>query len=308
MDMSLCLEIRPENFTIVVGPSFAAEVVKEILLDNDISDAVSLPTFDFKSIVDRGVSYLLMKETFASDSDREKFVARYSNAYELDPVFVLRKIISSLQIAECYEEWLAELFSCNLPAKKASKSLQRLLSLQSQGALVVYVHCDDIIARAAGQEVVLLENSEQMERWAKGECAGIMQPHGVYSQPATVKLDCLLYESATHPLNAAVERLRQVLCSRNTILLGEDWEGSSNDPFLAHFCKRFVSERSAEPNSFVFTTARDSTDLPGLSLHAPSPFPALFPTTSASADLCKLCPQGTLRNITHTVVIIYALL
>ena len=290
----MSLEIRPEKFTIVVGPTFAAEIVREILSENDVD--VRLPTFDFKSIVDRGVSYLLKKETFASHSDREKFVARYDNAYELDPVFVLRKIISSLQSAECYKEWLAELFACNLPSKKASKSLQRLLLLQSQGALVVYVHCDDVIARAAGQETVLLENSEQMERWAKGECAGIMQPHGVYSQSDTVKLDCLLYDSTTHPLNAAVERLREVLCSRNTILLGEDWDRSSNDPFLTHFCKRFMSERSTEPNSFVFTTAKNATDLPGLPLHPPSPFPALFPTTSASADLCKLCPQGTLRN------------
>lgn len=294
--MSSCLEIRPENFTIVVGPTFVAQVIKELLGD-DCGDDVSLPTLDFKSIVDRGVSYLLKRETFTSDSDKEKFVARYNNAYELDPVFVLRKIVGSLQSKDCYEEWLTELFACTFPAQRASKSLQRLLSLQSQGALVVYVHCDDIIARAARQEPVLLENREQMERWAKGEVAGIMQPHGVYSQPNTVKLDCLLYDSATHPLHAAVEGLRQVLSGRNTILLGEDW-GKSKDPFLTHFCKRFVSSEPTDANKIVFTTAEESADLPALPLHASSPLPALYATTPASVDLCKLCPWGTLRNRT----------
>lgn len=281
MAKNLSLEIQPECYTVVVGPNFATKVVEEIL---DDGDDVKLPTFEFRRIVDHGVSYLLDKETFTSDAERAKFEARYKNAYELDPGFVLRKIISNLQTAGCYKEWLAELFACNIHARKASKSIQCLLTLQSQGALLVYVHCDDIIARVAGLEPVLLENEKQMERWAKGECAGFLQLHGVYSSPDTVQLDYQLYDSA-HPLHARIERLKQLLCNRSTILIGDDWNQLSSEPLLARFCERFLTE-STERHSFLFSTVDNPArrDLPALPI---SPFPSVYPLTVRSAELCK---------------------
>jgi hypothetical protein len=283
--MSLCLEIQPQRYAIVVGPNFAAEVVKEALHTD--SDDVKLPAYEFRSIVNHGVSYLLDKETFASDTERAKFEARYKNAYELDPVFVLRKIISSLQTAGCYKEWLTELYACKFPTNlKESRSLQRLLTLQSQGALLVYVHCDDILARAAGQEPVLLNNEKQMERWAKGECVGFLQPHGVYTEPDTVQLNCQLYDSDAPTVKAEVERLKQFLCSRSTILLGDDWSKLSSDPLLANFCKRFVSE-STERHSFVLGTTANDSALPGLPVYATTPCPAVYPLTDTSKELCK---------------------
>ena len=289
------LEIQPDHYTIVVGPKFSAEVVKD-LLDNGSSARVKLPASEFKCIVDRGVSHLLKRETFASDADKAKFEARYNNAYELDPVFVLRKILSSLQTAGCYEEWLEELFACNVPAQQTCRSLQHLLTLQSKGALLVYVHCDDIIARAAGLEPVLLENEEQIERWAKGEGpAGILQPHGVYSRPDTVQLDCSIYDDATHPLKATIGRLKHLLSSRSTILLGDDWDQLPTDPLLTHFCNHFVREST----QLVINTARDSADLPGLPLCTSSPFPMVIPITRSSADLCKLLCPFTICGLAH---------
>ena len=283
--MSLCLEIQPHRYTIVVGPNFAAKVLKEALHSDD--DDVKLPAYEFRSIVDHGVSYLLDKETFASDTERAKFEARYKNAYELDPVFVLRKIMSSLQTAGCYKEWLAELYARKFSTKlKESRSLQRLLTLQSQGALLVYVQCDDILARAAGQEPVLLDNEQQMERWARGECAGFLQPHGVYTKPDTVQLNCQLYDSDAHTLQTAVERLKQFLCSRSTILLGDDWNRLSSDPLLANFCKRFVSE-STERHSLVLSTTTNDSALPGLPVCTTTPCPPVYPLTDTSKELCK---------------------
>lgn len=278
MAKGLCLEIQPDCYTVVVGPTFATKVVKEIL---DDGDEVKLPTFEFRSIVDHGVSYLLDKETFTSDAERAKFEARYKNAYELDPGFVLRKIISNLQTAGYYKEWLAELFACNIHARKESKSLQCLLTLQRQGALLVYVHCDDIIARVAGLEPVLLENEKQMEQWAKGECAGFLQMHGVYSKPDTVQLDCQLYDSASHPLHSRLQRLKQFLCNRSTILLGDDWDRLSSEPLLSNFCERFVNE-STERQSFVSSTV--DTCLPALPIRS---IPTVLPLTERSAKLCK---------------------
>ena len=280
--MDVSLEIQPDQYAIVIGPKFAAKVAKELSADD-----TTLPAFEFKDIVDRGVAYLLEKESFSNSSEKAKFEARYTNAYELDPVFVIRKVMTGLQIAGCYEDWLAELFACNLPAKESLKSLQRLLALQKRGALLVYVHCDDIIARATGLESVVLQNETQMERWAKGECSGILQPHGVYSDPTSVQLDCQLYDSHTHPLNASLEKLQQLLSRRNIVLLGDDWDQLSKDPLLGKFYKRFINCGSTEGDSFVFYTANASADLRGLSLSTFSPFPAVYPMASSSTALCK---------------------
>ena len=287
--MDARLEIQSDRFAIVVGPQFATKIVKELLGRTD--EPATLPTFEFKSIVDRGVSYLLKKESFTDDAARAKFEARYSNAYELDPVFVLRKITSSLRTAGCYGEWLAELFECRLPpsaSRGTSASLQSLLALQSRGALLVYVHCDEILARVSGQEPVLLED---VERWAAGERMGILQPHGVYSAPDSVQLDCQLYDSSGgggHQLSAAMEKLRQNLCRRSIVLLGNDWATPASDPLLANFCRRFLSDKN-EGDAVVLNTARDPTDLsPGLPLYAPSASSAVYPMGHSTCDLCKL--------------------
>ena len=288
------LEIQPDRFAVVVGPQFATQVVKELFRDgarDGADEKVTLPTFDFKSIVDRGVSYLLEKETFVDDAARAKFEARYSNAYELDPVFVLRKITSSLRAAGCYGEWLAELFECRLlTGGSSSESLERLLDLQSRGALLVYAHCDEIVARAAGQEPVVLNDLGDLERWATGERVGILQPHGVYSKPDSVQLDCQLYDGAAHPLSAAMERLEQALGGRSVILLGDDWGAAlSHDPLLANFCRRFVRIPGGEGgDAVVLNTSRDSAEqLLGLPVNASSPFPFIYPITRGSSDLCE---------------------
>lgn len=293
--MDLRLDIQPDRFAVIVGPQFATQVVRELLdRSSAAQEQAVVPTFEFKSIVDRGVSYLLEKESFIDDAARAKFEARYSNAYELDPVFVLRKIASSLQAAGCYGEWLAELFECRLPptaSRRTSASLQRLLALQSRGALLVYVHCDEILARVAGQELLVMDDTEEMERWAVGERVGILQPHGVYSKPESVQLDCQLYDSAggNHPLSAAMEELKRVLHRRSVVLLGDDWAAPSSDPLLANFCKRFLGETAAEGREVVvLNTARDSTNASlGLPINPPSPFSALYPMSNTSSYLCK---------------------
>ena len=286
MSTSSRLEIQPDRYAIIVGPRFAAKVVKETL-DIPAGEGVRLPTFEFSAIMDHGVAFLLDGETLTSDAERSKFEARYKNAYELDPAFVLRKIVSSIKTAGRYEEWLSELFACDYQPRVASRSVQRLLALQDQGALLVYVHCDDILARAAGLQPVLMENEEQMDRWARGECAGFLQLHGVYSKPSSVQLDCQLYDNASHPLYATAERLKQVLSTRDTILLGDDWEQLSSDPLLTNFCKRFVSDSAAGRHSFVLGAADNSPDLPGLPVFAAAPFPSVSHLTESSVDLCK---------------------
>lgn len=281
--MSSCLEVQPSLYTVVVGPKFAAEIARETL---DLGTSNGVPTFAFSNIVDHGIAFLLDKENFASEAERAKVEARYKNAYELDPVFVLRKILCNIKTAGCYEDWLSQLFACNLHSRRPSRSLECLLALQSLGLLLVYVHCDDILARASNLPPVPMDNEEQVERWARGELQGFLQVHGVYSQPDTVQLDCELYDNASHPLHATAERLKRILGSRHTVLLGSDWEHRHSDPLLAKFCERFVHE-STERHSFVFCQEEEGCiGAPWLPVGMASPL-SLQPMTQSSADLCK---------------------
>ena len=293
------LEIQPERFAVVIGSQFAARVVQELRdcgAPSAGDEGQKLPTFNFKNIVNRGVSYLLEKESFPDEAARAKFEARYSNAYELDPFFVLRKITSSLRASCSYGEWLAELFACPLPSplpsvERSSASLERLLALQSRGALLVYLHCDEIVARAAGQETLVLE--DDLERWASGEeRTGILQPHGVYSRPDSVQLDGQLYDgsgsSEVGRHQPGMERLERALRGRSILLLGDEW--AALDPLFANFCRRFVGKSGEEDTeAVVLNTAGGSAEGPlGLPLCTKTPLPAVHPMTGASSDLCKL--------------------
>lgn len=288
--MNACLEIQPGQYTIVVGPKFAVKVLKETQLVLETA-ATHLPTSAFSDIVDLGISFLLDDETFPSDAERVKFEVRYKNAYELDPVFVARKIVSSLKKSGRYEEWLSKLFARNHRPRQPSRSLHHVLQLQSLGALLVYVHCDDVLSRAANLSPILMEDEHQMERWLRGECAGFLHVHGVYSKPETVKLDCELYDNAAHPMRARAARLKEILSNRHTILLGSDWDQLPNDPLLSRFCENFVSG-SAERHSFVFSSDKSSA-LPGLPLFVTpnaTPMSTLSSLTGSSAALCEcLC-------------------
>ena len=289
--MSACLEIRPDRYTIVVGPKFTAKVLQEI--QPALEDASShLPKFAFKDIVDAGISLLQASETFPSEAEHTKYEVRYKNAYELDPAFVARKIVTNLKKCGRYEEWLLQLFDRGHPVpvsgSQQSRSLHHLLQLQSLGALLIYVHCDDLLSQIANLEPVLIEDKNQLERWGRGECAGFLHIHGVYHKPETVKFDCELYDNATHPMHGTADRLREMLRSRHTVLLGDDWNELLDEPLLAKFCESFVSH-SPEVPSFVLA-AKQCTELPGLPLYvAPSTSPAssLAAWTGNSAALCE---------------------
>lgn len=295
VEMEPRVEIQPDRFAVVVGPQFAIQVLQEMLDSIGAqSEQVTPPTFKFKSIVDRGVSYLLEKESLADDIARAKFEARYSNAYELDPTFVLRKISNSLRAAGYYREWLAELFECHIPAGGTSASLERLLALQRRGTLLIYLHCDEIVTRAAGLNPVVLDDAAVLERWIAGECPGFLQPHGVYSRPESVRLDGQMYDDTPgHLLSAAIERLKSELSCRSIILLGEEWSATSENPLISNFCKRFVTNElrnEIDGDTVVFnTTGKRVHDFISLPVsQSNNPLPSLHPMAPGVSDLCKL--------------------
>ena len=250
LKLELCVEIDPSQFVILVGPQFATTVLKEL----GVYECCKPPVFSFSGIVEQGINLLLESEQFQNDSERSKFEMLYRNAYELDPMFALRKVAAGLKKLGLYADWLKRTFELRLEAEdrktlQNSPSLQRLLELQRRGALLVYTHCDDVLDRAANVQSIPLENNESVERWSNGEAPGILRVHGVYWEPGSVKLDCDFYESAAHPLRSSVEMVQKILDAKHKIAIGFD--APSNDPLQSKFLETFVSKSPKQHMFFM---------------------------------------------------------
>lgn len=251
----VCLEIHPDNFVLVIGPNFTINVVKELTEScqlstrrdaagfQDASKSIRMPDFALKHIVDQGINLLLGSEEYTNEAERSKCELLYRNAYELDPQFAMKKVSMSLQKSGRYAEWLRRTFEVQLEAQHLtshSVSLHRIIELQKKGALLVYVQCDDILSRLSRTSPVLLEDSEGLEQWLKGEKHGFLHVHGVYWEPDTVKLDGQFYENSNHYIRPASERLKHLFQKRHTVVIG--CESHPSDPLLGQFIKEYMSE------------------------------------------------------------------
>lgn len=323
-----CLEIEPSKFLLVLGPGFTTSVIQELSeayqlsirggnrpdLQQDGSPVKppKTPAFALKHIVDEGIRVLLDAEEYASDTERAKCEHLYRNAYELDPQFALKKVAMSLQQAGKYAEWLRRAFEVELESHflaSHSVSLHRIIELQSKGALLIYVHCDDILSRVSRTAPILLEDSEGLEQWLKGEKAGFLHVHGVYWEPDTVKIDGQFYESPSHVRPPTAERLKLLFQERHTVVIG--CESHPTDPLVSQFIKEFMCEEQRHQNkqhTFHLPLSRSpsklESGLPIVSVSAPleqekeksSHRPVhsvLCPITESSVSLCKCSKLGS---------------
>lgn len=273
-----CLEIDPKKFVFVLGPSFTKTVLKELhtseiptetISENTDTAATTVatpskqssPTFELSNIVNEGVGVLLETEDFQSEEDKQKCEVRYKNAYELDPLFAYRKVAATLQKSGKYADWLKRSFEVNLELTHTSPSLLHLIELQKKGALLLYVHCDDVLSKASNTPPILLEDAEGLELWFKGEREGFLHVHGVYWEPYTVKLDGEIYDNQSHQLKPAVERLKQVFVERHSIMIGFD--NHSDDPLLSKFLEKYITytREGNNQHSFHFASRSHTSNL-----------------------------------------------
>lgn len=283
-----CVEIDPSKFMILLGPQFTSTVLKELGVRESSGKT---PVLSFSGIVERGISLLLETEQFQSDSERSKYEMLYRNAYELDPLFAVRKLAASLKKSGHYATWLKRVFEVPLEAENGrslqrSPSLQRLLELQRRGALLVYTHCDNVLDRAADLQSILLEDAENTGRWCRGETPGILRVHGVYWEPGSVKLDCEFYENVAHPLRPSAEMLKKVFEVKHKIVIG--FNAPSDDPLQSKFLENFVDDN---PKQHVFfmseCPAPPASYLPVSTNHVVSSAVAMVADSSLS--VCKSC-------------------
>ena len=315
--LDLCLEIDPSKFLFVIGPDFTTSVIRELSeaygrlpINGDRSDredgkSIKTPAFALKHIVDEGIRVLLDTEEYSSDVERSKCELLYRNAYELDPQFALKKVSMSLQKSGRYAEWLRRAFEVELEAHflaaSHSVSLHHIIELQNRGALLIYVHCDDILSRVSRTSPVLLEDPEGLDQWLKGEKPGFLHVHGVFWEPDTVKLDGQFYEGSSLHVRPSAERLKQLFQERQTVVIG--CESHSSDPLLSQFIKEYMSDEQQQlhhQHTFHLPlTALPSNQASGLPIvttsfqdgdQGSSPRPVhsvISPITESSISLCK---------------------
>ncbi len=245
MEYSPSLEFDPRTFLLVIGPQFTATVLSEIGVDSSIFALTN------RRLVNLGIEVLLQTGEFQSDAERVKCL--YSNAYELDPLFAVKKLSSSLQKNGKYKEWLTKAFKFDIIPLNKSPSLQKIKHFQQEGALVLYMHFDDILSRLSKTQPVLMNDASSVEMWCNGESNGILYLHGVYSDHETVVLDTDTYHT-NHPLKAT---LSKVLYKRHILMLGFDTEKNDDDHLLTKFTEQYMHGLHENLHSIHLTKARE---------------------------------------------------
>ena len=235
-----CIEVEPSKYIVVVGPRLAEAVLNEAAVSKD----AKLPALSLTEMVSEGISVLLDSKQFQKEAERAECEKLYRSAFQVDP---LPKLLSNLQHCGGYAAWLERCFQLRLETSKSSPTLDRLLELQNDGALLVYTGCDDIVSRLANQRVLL--PAEDFAGWVKGEKKGFMNVHGVYWKPETLQLQCEGYIDPNHPSRTSMSHLEQLFQQRSVIAIGTCDPTDLANPMLAAFARSFLFTASSNVTS-----------------------------------------------------------
>lgn len=251
-----CIEVEPSKFIVVVGP----RVVESVLSDAVTTKDAKLPALSLTAMVSEGISVLLDSKNFQKETERLECEKVYRNAFQMDP---LPKLLSNLQHCGGYGAWLERCFQLKVDASKVSPTLERLLELQDEGALLVYTGCDDVLSRLGSQRVLL--PAEDFASWVKGEKKGFLNVHGVYWKPETLQLQCEAYIDPNHPSRMAMSHLEQLFQQRSVITIGTCDPTDLANPMLAAFARSFLFTASSNVTSrqYRFHLSMDHLSLSG---------------------------------------------
>lgn len=294
------MEIDPSRFVLVLGPSFTAALLHQ-MLDGEgdtplgsaatPSSAAKLPAFDVKGLVKEGVDILLESRPFQTDAERREYEQLYSQALEVDP---LPQLSTSLQQCGRYVEWLERCFRLdgNLLAKCSDKHphpplLSHLVDLVERGALLLYTGCDEVLSKLTNLQVLLAQNQETVGQWGRGELRGILQPHGIYHKPDTLQLGCEVYQVPQHPCRAAMEQIGAIVRGRCVMTLGMYERAQRDNPMVAKFAATFLEVGNG--HRFNLTLELDCKEESALNIYCDAAMAQsqVRPLSEASQVLCK---------------------
>ncbi len=251
--MDVCIDVDPVRTLLVLGPEIAAQCLSESRESNTI------PSFlEYRSIVENGIKRSLELENLKTNEAVRRKEMLLLNAYELEPSFAANKVMETLKEHNEYDSWMKEMSSNSKDYHfdgSQSPTLQFILSLRREGARLIYTHYDDLMARALGLPVVLMEDDESARKWSQGFPA-LLHIHGVFSRPQSMKMDCLCYKTQVGDGRSA-DIVREQFQSRAVIFVGFD--KPFIDPLLPKMLTTFASP-STMPSSFPLLLSSMSTN------------------------------------------------
>ena len=241
--MEVCVEVDPIRTLLVLGPHVTAQCLSETR-DHSVHPAF----LEYKRIVEGGIRKSLDLDNLMNNETMRRKEMLLMNAYELEPAFAAHKVFETLKEHGEYEAWMKETFQNSKEFHfdgSSSSTLQYIMSLRREGVRLVYTHYDDLMARALGLPVVLMEDEEGARKWSQGYPA-MLHLHGVFSRPQSMKMDCLCYKTQVGEGKAA-DILREQFQSRAVVFAGFD------EPFVDPLLPKVLSTFAAPttmPTSF----------------------------------------------------------
>lgn len=237
--MEPTVQLDPERCVLVLGSQLAASVLS---LAEGVSTVLS-----YAVLVEVGVQKMFELQGIDNAEEKARKQSLLLSAYELDPAFAATKIVECLREHGLYQKWLEQLFGSllNLPSqKKPGGVVERLRSLQEEGALLVYSYYDTILDTALNQLPVLLGDEEAVRGWANRRSPGLLHVHGTYTNPDSVSYDSVNYRKLVGESKGG-HLLKEACRNRSIIFIGFD--GEFYDPFINKFAKTFLSPSHPPP-------------------------------------------------------------
>ncbi len=237
--MDPTVQIDPERCVLVLGSQLAAAA---LALSEGVPAALS-----YTMVIDIGVQKMLDLEGVDTVEEKSRRQSLLLSAYELEPSFAASKVVDSLREHGLYPQWLNELFGSLLALpvhRNQGGVVERLASLQEQGALLVYTYYDTILDVALNTSPILLSDEDGVRNWAGRQTRGLLHVHGAYSQPNSVCCDCVNYRQLVGE-SCGAPFLKEVCRNRTVIFIGFD--SQFFDPFLSKFSRTFLSRSQPPP-------------------------------------------------------------
>ena len=256
--MNPLLEIYPPACLLLVGPQVAAESqqLQTWRSASKIANKGDGAPRSYRAIVEAGIQAACeILPPNASEKERKKRKRLLRDAYERDPTLAADKVVEILKQQGCYVEWLQKTFGSGeptTPGAMANPTLEHLLQLQSQGALLACTQYDTSLDLAASTTPILMRDGEAVKKWANREMSGFLHLHGVFSQPPSVQLSSVNYTQYLSESHPAFDTLQAVLRKRTLIFVGYD--GDYFNPLILKLLKVVYPDDSSLRNPPILLT------------------------------------------------------
>ena len=254
--MNPLLEVNPSACLFVIGPALTALWLSE--------HARHVPTSS-KTFAESAISYAGRSKSVGENKLR--------NVRELctkRPSLACHESVKLLQNEGCFEDWLKQTFSIEEEGSTPPapcKSLQHLLELHEQGALLACTQYDTVLDAMACSTPVTVNDisnvtaagrSDLLKKWSQGSKEQkILHLHGVHTQAASMQTDISAYapDASNSAISSPTSRslLKQVFLKRLLILVGLD--GEHFDPLLNPVLQLLSKDDSLLKNPPILLTS-----------------------------------------------------